>query len=59
VLKRQDALAQLIKAHKGLISQPTQEYGLNHKSHKEIVGESFFGFGLWKIVGEVPQQPKN
>jgi hypothetical protein len=25
---------------------PTQGYGLNHKFHKERVGESFFGFGL-------------
>jgi hypothetical protein len=23
-----------------------------------MVGESFFGFGLWKIAGEAPQQPR-
>jgi hypothetical protein len=36
-----------------------KEYGSKHKSHKERVGENFFGFGLWKTTGEAPQQPEN
>jgi hypothetical protein len=36
-----------------------KEYGSKHKSHKERVGENFFGFGLWKTTREAPQQPEN
>jgi hypothetical protein len=54
VLKLWDALAQLTKAQS---LSPTQRYSLNHKSHKEMVGESFFGFGLRKTAGEANRQP--